>query len=197
MRGARFVAVMRRLKTVYLAGPDVHYPDAEDLIARKRLTCVSVEVEARLAADGVALSARAGELQAREAYAGALANIRASDAVIANLTPWRGPGCDPGTAFEAGFASALGKPVLAYLNLDDEADADYRARVEAWIGATPDARGVWRDANGCSVEDLDLPEGALLWAEARRLFVIVTPDPYGELTGLELCLEALRDYADE
>ena len=188
---------MRRLTTVYLAGPDVHYPDADDLIARKRLICVSGEVEARLAGDDVTLSGRAGELQARETYAGALANLRACDAVIANLTPWRGPGCDPATAFEVGFASALGKPVLAYLNLDDEADAEYRARVEAWIGATPDAKGVWRDANGCSVEDLDLPESALLWAEARRLFVIVTPDPYGELTGLELCLQALREYAED
>jgi len=187
---------MRRLKTVYLAGPDVHYPDAGELLARKRLACLSAEVEARLAGDGVTLSARAGELQAREAYAGALANIRASDAVVANLTPWRGPGCDPATAFEAGFASALGKPVLAYLNVDEEADAEYRARVEAWIGAAPDAKGEWRDAQDCAIEDLDLPEAALLWAEARRLFVIVTPDPYGDITGLELCLEALKEYAE-
>ena len=125
-----------------------------------------------------------------------MANLRASDAVVANLTPWRGPGCDPSTAFEVGFASALGRPVLGYLNLDDEADADYRCRVEAWIGATPDAAGVWRDANDCEVEDLDLPESAMLWAEARRLFVIVTPDPLNDLTGLELCLEALREYED-
>ena len=128
---------------------------------------------------------------------GALANLRASDAVIANLTPWRGPGCDPATAFEVGFASALGKPVLAYLNVDEEADAEYRGRVEAWIGATPDATGVWRDAQDCAVEDLDLPEAALIWAEARRLFVIVTPDPYGDITGLELCLEALKEYAED
>ena len=187
---------MRRLKTLYLAGPDRHYPDAEALIARKRALCEADDRTARFGGDDVGLSFAAGELQAREAYAGALANLRGSDAVVANLTPWRGPGCDPSTAFEVGFASALGRPVLGYLNLDDEADAEYRARVEAWIGAAPDEAGVWRDANACKVEDLDLPESAMLWAEARRLFVIVTPEPLNDLTGLELCLEALQEYED-
>jgi len=42
---------------------------------------------------------------AREVYAGALANLRQADAVIANLSPWRGPNCDPGCAFEVGFVS--------------------------------------------------------------------------------------------
>ncbi len=187
---------MRRLKTLYLAGPDASYPDAAELIVRKRALCADSGLSSRIAADDVDANAPAGELRARAIYAGGLANLRACDALIANLTPWRGPGCDPATAFEVGFASALGKPVLAYMNLDDEADADYRSRVEAWVGASPDAQGVWRDANDCAVEDLDLPENAMLWAEARRLFVIVTPDPLNDLTGLELCLEALKDWED-
>jgi nucleoside 2-deoxyribosyltransferase len=187
---------MRRLQTLYLAGPDLHYPDSGELLARKRLVCAAQGLTARVARDEVDLSSRGGELQAREAYAGALANIRACDAVVANLTPWRGPGCDPATAFEVGFASALGKPVLAYLNVEDEAEAEYRGRVEAWFGAAVDATGLWRDPDGCAVEDLDLPEQAMIWAEARRLLVVVTPDPFGDITGLELCLEALKDYAD-
>ncbi len=187
---------MRRLQTLYLAGPDLHYPDSAELLARKRLACTAQGLEARLAGDDLTEGGRNGELRAREIYAGALANLRASDAVVANLTPWRGPGCDGATAFELGFASALGKPVLAYLNVEDEGDAEYRARVEAWLGAAVDAEGVWRDGEGCRIEDLDLPEAALLWAEARRLFVIVTPDPQGDITGLELCLEALKAYAD-
>ena len=35
-----------------------------------------------------------------------------------------------------------------------------------------------------------------IWAEARRLYVIVTEDPLGDLTGLQLCLDALRASAD-
>ena len=38
--------------------------------------------------------------------------IRAADFVMANLNDFRGPGePDSGTAFEVGFAAALGKPV--------------------------------------------------------------------------------------
>ncbi len=36
----------------------------------------------------------------------------------------------------------------------------------------------------------------MLWAEARRLYVIVTNDVQTDLTGLQLCLEAVQLYAD-
>ena len=111
------------------------------------------------------------------------------------LLPWRGPNCDPATAFAAGFMAALGKPVFAYLNVEDEDDADHRERVERLLGAQPDDTGVWRDMDGAEVEDFGLPESLMLWVEARRFFVIVTPDPMAELAGLELSLEAVRLYA--
>ena len=40
--------------------------------------------------------------------------ILRADAVIADLTPFRGPSADPGTVWEIGYAVALGKPVFAY-----------------------------------------------------------------------------------
>jgi nucleoside 2-deoxyribosyltransferase len=46
------------------------------------------------------------------------------------------------------------------------------------------------------VEDFGLPETVMLWAEARRLFVVITDDPLHDLTGLELCLDALALYAE-
>ena len=36
----------------------------------------------------------------------------------------------------------------------------------------------------------------MLWAEARRFYVIVTPEPLTDLHGVEFCLEALRAYSD-
>jgi nucleoside 2-deoxyribosyltransferase len=86
--------------------------------------------------------------------------------------------------------------VFAYMNLEDEDDAEYLGRVQATLGAEVDVHGLWRDSAGAAVEDLDLPESPLLWAEARRLVLIVTPEPFEELAGLEMCLEALREYAD-
>lgn len=187
---------MRRITSIYLAGPDQFAPDATDLLARKRALCEGAGFVALTGQDGLLVETEPSEAMAREIYTGALSNLRQADALIANLSPWRGPGCDPGTAFECGFAAALGKPVFAYLNVDDEDEADYRSRVEALIGAVQDEDGRWRDPDGFDIEDYGLPDNLMLWAEMRRFYVIVTPDPVGDLTGLELCLDAVRLYAD-
>jgi nucleoside 2-deoxyribosyltransferase len=187
---------MRRIDTVFLAGPDLWFPDAAEHLARKHAMCEAAgfaPVGGR--GDGL-VETEPSEAMAREIYALALERLRAADAVIVNLTPWRGPNADPGTAFEAGFASALGKPVFAYLNVDGEDEAEYRGRVEAMIGAVPDQDGRWRDLDGGEIEGFDLPENVMLWAEARRFFVIVTPEPLHDLTGLQLCLEAIGLYSD-
>jgi nucleoside 2-deoxyribosyltransferase len=185
-----------RIASVFLSGPDQWLPDAGELLTRKRALCEAAGFVAITGLDGERREKDASEAMAREVYAGALANLRQADAVIANLSPWRGPNCDPGCAFEVGFASALGKPVFAYMNVTDEDDADYRMRVEAMLGAVPDDLGGWRDPEGARVEDFGLPENLMLWAESRRFYVVVTADPQDDITGLELCLEAMRLYAD-
>jgi nucleoside 2-deoxyribosyltransferase len=38
--------------------------------------------------------------------------IRTADAVVADISPFRGPHMDVGRAMEIGYAAALGKPVL-------------------------------------------------------------------------------------
>lgn len=187
---------MRRISSIYLGGPEPWYPDAEDHAVAQRATCELAGFVGLTPAAIVTSEAGGSELGAREIYAARMALMRRADAAIVNLTPWRGVSCDPGTAFEAGFLSCLGKPVFGFLNITDEADAEYRDRVETFVGAAPDEEGVWRDGDGCAVEDFGLPETLMLWAEARRLFVIVTPDPLGDLTGLKLCLDAVRLYAD-
>jgi nucleoside 2-deoxyribosyltransferase len=53
------------------------------------------------------------------------AHIRACDAMIANITPFRGVSADPGTAWEMGFMRALDRPVWAW----SEDARDLAARV--------------------------------------------------------------------
>lgn len=182
-----------RIETVFLAGPDAQAPDAGAVLSAKRAACEAAGFAPAFAA-APPLDEAHDELAARVAYADTCARLRGCDAVIANLSPWRGPSPDPSTAFETGFAAALGKPVFAYVNVTDEAEADMVGRVSAWIGADEGVDG-WRDVDGCAVEDLGLPGPLMLWAESRRLYVVVTPDPFAEVAGLELCLEALRAYA--
>jgi nucleoside 2-deoxyribosyltransferase len=187
---------MRRIASLYLAGPDQWFPNAREHAQRKRELCEQAGFVGVTSFDAELVETEPSEAMAREIYAVSIARIRNCDAVIANLTPWRGPGCDPATAFELGFASSLGKPVFAYLNVAQEDEADHRTRVELAMGAEIDDDGHPRDARDCEIEDFGLPESLMLWAEARRFFVIVTPDPIGDLTGLELALDAVRVYAD-
>lgn len=188
---------MRKLRTLYLAGPDLFYPAPETLAARKRALCASAGFEALSGMDGGLTETERSEAMAREIYAANVGRIRRADALIANFTPWRGPGADPGTAFEAGVASGLGKPVFAYLNAESEDEADHCVRVLSHMGGEQDRSGLWRDSEGAEIEDFDLPENLMLWAEARRFYVVVTGDPLTDLTGLELCLEAVRAYEQD
>jgi nucleoside 2-deoxyribosyltransferase len=187
---------MRRIASVFLAGPDLFFPDAVDHFARKHAMCEAAGFTALSAHAAELVEAEPSEAMAREIYASAVASLRRADALIANLSPWRGPGCDAGTAFETGFAAGLGKPVFAYMNVAEEDDAEQRWRVLEWVGGDIGADGRWRDSDGAEIEDFGLPESLMLWAEARRLYVIVTPDPVFDLTGLELCLQAMKLYAD-
>jgi nucleoside 2-deoxyribosyltransferase len=187
---------MRRVSNLYIAGPDCWYPDAA--VHRERQSLLAA-MAGFTVLEPVMLGAEVrdgGELAARAIYAERMARLRQADAGIVNLTPFRGPGADAAATFEMGFLAALGKPLVGWMNVGDELDADYRERVEAWMGARPDEAGVWRDGEDCEIEDLGLPEATMLWAEARRLFVIETEDPQHDLTGFEMCLEALKLYAD-
>ncbi|ATQ42306.1 nucleoside 2-deoxyribosyltransferase [Caulobacter mirabilis] len=186
----------RRVENLYLAGPEVWYPNVGAHFALRQALCEAAGFSMLLPDTSALRELEPGEVMAREIYAERVARMRKADAAIVNLTPWRGPAADPGTAFEAGFLSGLGKPVFAWMNIPAEEDAEYRDRIDAHIGAQLDEDGVWRDASGALIEDFGLPETAMLWAEARRLFVIVTPDVMDDVTGLQLCLEAVRQYAE-
>jgi nucleoside 2-deoxyribosyltransferase len=186
---------VRKIAALYLSGPEIYFPDPADVMARKVSLCRAAGFEAVSALDAELIESEASEAMAREIYAANMKLLRGADAVIANLSPFRGPACDAGAAFEAGVASGLGKPVFAYMNVAEEAQAEHRHRILEWIGGRMDEEGRWRDPDGARIEDFGLPESLMLWAEARRLYVIVTPDPMFDLTGLELCLEAVRLYA--
>lgn len=187
---------MRHIETLFLSGPDLWFPDAADLMARRRQVCDAAGFRAVSGRDSPLVETEPSEAMAREIYAGVLERLRSADAVIANLTPWRGASADSGVAFEVGFAAALGKPVLAYLNVGSEEEAEYRGRVERIFGGMPGPDGRPRDGEGGEIEDFALPETLMLWAETRRFFVIVTPDPRGDVTGLELCLDTVGMYSD-
>lgn len=54
-----------------------------------------------------------------------------ADAIVANLTPFRGPSADAGTVYELGFMSGRIKPSFGYSNVP----GSYFDRSQATFGA--------------------------------------------------------------
>ena len=101
---------------IYLAGPEVFLPDAAAIGQRKRELCHRYGFEGLYPLDNEA-KAEDGASLSRAIFAGNVNMIREADALVANLTPFRGVSADVGTVFELGFAFALPKPVFGYSNI--------------------------------------------------------------------------------
>lgn len=142
---------------IYLAGPDVFRPDALAWAEEARRLCAAAGHQALVPLDGV-------ETTAPGIYHANIGLIRAADAVIANLNPFRGCEPDSGTCVEVGFALALGKPVFGYLS-SEEGTTERVARLAGAPLAMRDGRAVDRD--GLFVEDFGLPLNLMLAVPVR------------------------------
>lgn len=142
---------------LYLAGPDVFRPDAAQWADRVRTLCREAGHEALVPLDGV-------ETTAAGIYHANIGQILAADAVLANLNAFRGCEPDSGTCVEVGFALALGKPVIGYLN-SAETIVERVGRIQSGISQASDGRPVDRD--GLHVEDFGLPLNLMLAVPVR------------------------------
>lgn len=140
---------------LYLAGPEVFRPDAVAEGARLKALAQAAGAEGIYPLDGEPLhDASAIKRRCREM-------IEAADAVVANITPFRGHHMDPGTAWEIGYAEAQGKPVHLW-------SSDPRAMVDR-VPAKLDIEGGGfrhRDADGHLVENFELAENLMIAADA-------------------------------
>lgn len=177
---------------IYLAGPEVFLDNALEIGARKRDVCARFglkgvfPLDAELDLSGLApLDAGLAIGRANEAL------MRSCDAIVANMTPFRGPGMDGGTAFEMGFMRALGKPVFGYSN----ASGDYAARVPS----TPAADGRLRDADGLIVENFAMPDNLMMTGAVMASDATVALPPSGatgiyDLTVFTRCVEGVARH---
>jgi len=138
---------------IYLAGPDVFFPNREDVFRVLKSHCERAGLTGVAPIDAlIEHSAADGEDQFAQAiYDGNVALIRDADGCIANLRSFRGQEPDSGTVFEVGFAVALGKPVVAY----GVPPGTYAERVAAALDCQRDDQGALREkASGTMVEGL-------------------------------------------
>jgi nucleoside 2-deoxyribosyltransferase len=172
---------------IYLAGPDVFLPDAVEIGRRKAAICAAHGLTGLYPLDN-AIDVSAGEVSLN-IFRGNQAMMDAADAIIANLTPFRGPGADAGTAYELGYMAARGKLCLGYSN----DPTIYAERVRRFTEvSSQDGRLV--DAEELTVEDFGLSDNLMMMhaldLSGSRL---VTPtqapaDIWRDLTAFEACV---------
>jgi nucleoside 2-deoxyribosyltransferase len=188
------LAMTAKIMKVYLAGPDVFLPDAIDIGRRKAELCTRHGVSGLYPLDN------AVDLKAADAslkiFRGNEAMMNEADAIIANLTPFRGASADAGTVYELGYMAGRGKFCLGYSN-DPSSYAD---RVRRFTDIFPrDGRLV--DASGLTVENFGLSDN-LMMIHALDLHgcALVTPkqvpaDLWHDLAAFEACVRLAAERA--
>lgn len=138
---------------IYLAGPDVFLPNPLEIGQLKQAICQKYGFTGAFPFDASLDLANLTPYEAGLAiYRSNIQLMNQSDLIVANMTPFRGPSMDVGTAFEIGYMAAQGKPVFGYSN-DGRL---YTQRV------TPQHPGV--DDAGMTIESFDMADNLMLEA---------------------------------
>jgi nucleoside 2-deoxyribosyltransferase len=184
---------MATLPRIYLAGPEVFLPNALEVGRAKFAMAAAAGLEGVFPLDAsLDLTGLPKHEQARRISLANEGLMRSCDALIANLTPFRGASMDAGTAFEIGFMRALGRPVFGYTN----ATPDYRPRAEAFRARGP-APGGDCDRADAEVEDFGLAENlmieiAILESGGQVVRHGAPEARMEDLTAFEVCLAQAR-----
>jgi nucleoside 2-deoxyribosyltransferase len=182
---------------VYLAGPDVFLRNAVEMGVRKKALCTKYGFEGTFPID-TELNIKG--LSLREAgfciSASNEALIKSCDLIIANITPFRGPSADVGTAFEMGFARAIGLPVFAYSNVS----LPFVERTKRFLKLeAKDIEGKFRDSHDMAIEEWGFTDNLMLdgCIQGSGGKLVLEDAPEGELftylAAFEKCLRMAQD----
>jgi nucleoside 2-deoxyribosyltransferase len=162
---------------LYLAGPDVFLPDAREIAAAKKALCADAGHSGLFPLDAKLPPFAPTPEFAEAIFASNLVLIQSADAVLANLTPFRGPSADSGTVWEVGYAHALGKKVFGYSNVG----ASFAARTHAFVGG----------GDGMEVEDFGLAsDNLMIHFTLAGYFAYDAADVWRDLTSFKAALKA-------
>ncbi|HMV41596.1 MAG TPA: nucleoside 2-deoxyribosyltransferase [Leptospiraceae bacterium] len=103
------------MKKIYLAGPEVFLPDSFAVLNQHKEICKRYGYLGLSPFDGE-VTTEVGLHRAKKIYLENCKLIREADIVLANCNSFRGALMDDGTAFEIGYAKALGKKIFGYIN---------------------------------------------------------------------------------
>jgi nucleoside 2-deoxyribosyltransferase len=150
---------MRR--RIYLAGPEVFLVNAKEVGEQKKELCTKYGFEGVFPLDNeLDLKGKTPREIGLCISASNEALIKTCDVVVANLTPFRGPSADVGTAYEIGFAHALGKKIFAYTNVQAPFTERTKQALKGQVKRGID--GKLRDVNKMVIEENELVDNLML-----------------------------------
>jgi nucleoside 2-deoxyribosyltransferase len=172
-----------------MAGPDIFRIEWPDMARKIVSACETWGFEALLpipasqsldrhGVSGITEPGKANDADA--IFEACLDMIRSCDAVVANITPFRGDEPDAGTVFEMATAYALGKPVVAY-TLDTRLTHERHAH-----NGSKTAYGALVCRSGYLVERFNLPCNVMV-AQACKAIV------FGDVISALFALKNLED----
>jgi len=136
-------------QSIYLAGPDVFWPNATELGAAKKVLCEQYGFTGHFPLDNEIDLSQLSPFEAGiRIYQANIGLMNHCDLIIANMTPFRGPSMDVGSAFEMGYMAAQNKPVWGY-TLDGRLYSD---RIE----------GTATDQDGFSIESFSMADNLMM-----------------------------------
>jgi nucleoside 2-deoxyribosyltransferase len=180
------------MSRVYLAGPDVFLPDPAAWMERKKAICAGFYLTGISPLDEVSNEpAEWAHLPGwRRIALRNEAHIRSCDAIVANLTPFRGPSADVGTVYEIGFARGLGLRVFGYATVA----VPFLDRTLSLIGGgQQDSDGSWWDPEGMLVEQFGLFDNLMIEGgitDSGGMLIRENQDRWHDLSVFERCVQA-------
>ncbi|HVE23183.1 MAG TPA: nucleoside 2-deoxyribosyltransferase [Acidocella sp.] len=167
---------------IYLAGPDVFLRDALDHARAKIAICARYGLVGHAPAEAAPLP---NDDAWRGIFLADLAMMEACDAIIANLTPFRGASADAGTLVELGWFLGRGRKLFGYSN----SALLFPARSAAQRQAVPDP------LPGLAEESFGLADNLMIPGAVEHdsgLPITLPPDglsrPFDALDIFEICV---------
>ncbi|HEV7600482.1 MAG TPA: nucleoside 2-deoxyribosyltransferase [Bradyrhizobium sp.] len=173
---------------VYLAGPDVFLQEPVAMSRRKKQICARYGLTGLFPLD-VEIDPKADDASIK-IFRANQEMMDSANAIIANLTPFRGPSADAGTVYELGYMAGCGKLCLGYSN----DPSLYAERVAKSTAVKKSRKQHLIDAAGLTVENFGLADNLMI-VHALDLYgcPLVVPrqppeDIWHDLSSFEACV---------
>ena len=138
-------------KKIYLAGFDVFYPNAIEVLQQKKKLCEKYGYIGLAPLDNEVDFTQPKEIIREDIYKANVNLMNEADIFCVNLNAFRHGEPDSGTVFEIGYAAGLGKDAYIYVDSNESMLEKTQSHDDKCVYKD----GLWFDKNGLIIEDFN------------------------------------------